>query len=142
MYEAKIILKHKGFVLSSKQAEYKPKQLKGVVLYDFGGVVFRLRDDGLLIFDKDELLQNKTIIINGRKVASGRKLEGKFKHTGLKPQPVIDEDIMLNLIDTTNLSLRQYTPSVAPKGEQYKKVYNVYIELVNGKPKFVFQWDK
>ncbi len=128
MYEARIKLKHRGVVLSSKEVRYRPKQLHGLVSYDFGDIVFRLRDDGCLIFDKDKTGQNKDILINGRKVASGRRLKGRFTYTGLKAQPVLDEEDILNLIT-------ERVPSVPPEGERYKKVDNLYIEMVDGQPK-------
>ena len=78
---------------------------------------------------------NKDILINGRKVASGVKIEGIVVHTGLKAQPVLDEEDLLNLIDDTNLLLKQCAQTVSPEGELYKKVDNLYIEVVDGKPK-------
>ena len=135
MYEAKVNLKQPGFVLSSKQVEYKPKQLKGLVLYDFGFLVFRIRDNGVLYFEKDETRQDKDILINGRKVASGIDLEGQIRHTGLKAQPILDEETLLNLIN-------QRTPTISPEGELYKKVGNLYIELVDGQPKLRVEFEE
>ena len=95
VYEAKVNLKQVGVVLSSKQVEYKPKRFKDLVLYDFGDINFKLTAKGVLILDKDETYQDKDVLINGVKVASGRNLEGQIRHTGLKAQPVVDEDTIV-----------------------------------------------
>ena len=134
MYEVKLVLRQRGVVISSRQVEYRPRWSDGVVLYDFGFMVLRLRDDGVLIFDEDKMLQDKDVFIDGRKVASGVKIEGIFVHTGLKPKPVLDEEDLLNLIN-------QRTPTMSPEGELYKKVGNLYIELVDGKPKLRVEFE-
>jgi len=108
-----------GFVLSSKQIEYKPKRFKGVVIYNFGDIVFKLTDKGVLIFNKDETYQDKDILINGRKVASGRSLGGTFVHTGIKARPWLDEEDILNLI-------RQRVKSNCPEG--CLRIENLYYD--------------